>query len=84
LSGLPSAQIRPPRRVNTQVNELHAVQSSEGVPQVGSAAKAEHQGRRRKRHIYEKDADDKPVRQIASGQLSAVPNDKWDENLHAL
>jgi len=51
------------------------------VPQVGSAAKAEHQGRRRKRHIYEKDADDKPVRQIASGQLSAVPNDKWDENL---
>ena len=51
------------------------------MPQVGSAAKAEHQGRQRKRHIYEKDADDKPVRQIASGQVSAVPNDKWGENL---
>jgi len=27
LLGLISAQIRPPRRVNTQVNELHAVQN---------------------------------------------------------
>jgi hypothetical protein len=31
LLGLISAQIRPPRRVNTQVNELHAVQACEGV-----------------------------------------------------
>ena len=31
LLGLISAQIRPPRRVNTQVNGLHAVQACEGV-----------------------------------------------------
>ena len=31
LPGLISAQIRPPRRVNTQVNELHAFRASEGV-----------------------------------------------------
>jgi hypothetical protein len=31
LLGLISAQIRPPRRVNTQVNELHAVRACEGV-----------------------------------------------------
>jgi hypothetical protein len=31
LPGLISAQIRPPRRVNTQVNELHAVRACEGV-----------------------------------------------------
>jgi len=31
LPGLTSAQIRPPRRVNTQVNELHAVRACEGV-----------------------------------------------------
>jgi hypothetical protein len=31
LLGLISAQIRPPRRVNTQVNELRAVQACEGV-----------------------------------------------------
>jgi hypothetical protein len=31
LPGLISAQIRPPRRVNTQVNGLHAVRACEGV-----------------------------------------------------
>ena len=31
LLGLISAQIRPPRRVNTQVNGLHAVRACEGV-----------------------------------------------------
>jgi hypothetical protein len=31
LLGLISAQIRPARRVNTQVNELHAVRACDGV-----------------------------------------------------
>ena len=31
LLALLSAQIRPPRRVNTQVNELRAFRASEGV-----------------------------------------------------
>src|SRR6185437_8164691 len=31
LPGLISAQIRAPRRVNTQVNQLHAVRACEGV-----------------------------------------------------
>ena len=43
LLALLSAQIRPPRRVNTQVNELRAFRASEGVT---SRVKATLQERR--------------------------------------
>jgi len=53
LPGLISAQIRAPRRVNTQVNQLHAVRACEGVTsrvvaarsgvgRLGTQARAEH------------------------------------------